>query len=70
MIDIVILDKALTTLSFITPFLLYGGIIMILASNNSPGLSQQCLQPFMIWLKDAIQRNHEPLSHEKSHTLH
>lgn len=38
--DFVILDKALTALSFITPFMLYGGIIFVLSVNK--GVSQLC----------------------------
>jgi hypothetical protein len=36
--DFVILDKVLTTFSFITPFILYGGIIFVLSLNKSCGI--------------------------------
>ena len=40
--DFVILDKVLTALSFITPFMLYGGMIFVLSVNR--GLSELCDQ--------------------------
>jgi hypothetical protein len=53
--DFVILDKALTTLSFITPFILYGGMLLVLSMNKSSyDLCGQYFHSLILGLKEYL----------------
>jgi hypothetical protein len=55
LIEIVILDKVLSALSFITPFILYGGIIFVLSTNiSSSGLCYQYFHRIILRFKEYL----------------
>ncbi|AIF51864.1 hypothetical protein UFO1_2317 [Pelosinus sp. UFO1] len=53
--DFVILDEVLTALSFITPFILYGGMICVLSINKNSGLNDHQFHNRILRLKELLR---------------
>ncbi|WP_017531454.1 MULTISPECIES: hypothetical protein [Pelosinus] len=71
MIDIVTLDKVLGTLSFITPFLLYGGMVFVLAVNERVSeLYHQYFQGLILRLKEYLLLKGFQSSHNVTNDKH
>lgn len=71
--DFIVLDKVLTTLSFITPFMLYAGMILALSMNTqSYKLCYQYFHRFIFRLKEDLLLNKRFLErlHMKDHKNH